>query len=274
MTVQAKLRVALILSGHLRGWRYCLPQLQKYVLSAYRPDIFMHTWDVSEVMQKHASHSGKIANRLWDTESVNKEKMIQAYQPTALLIENQESLQLNKKHDFESFKLRYRFNPYGAFCQAYTRYHADKLRQEYQAANNVKYDLVISTRADIYVRPTLPLPTDKIQANTSYHVSSGKLRPWADNSHHFYRMMDTFFYAAPETMSCITDYYQQFSLAQECSAPEEHFMRHLMSAGITPEYITHRADGRLTRKCTLAIIDQHPGLRHRLRRTMMQKYKQ
>ena len=39
------MKVAVILTGHMRCWRDVLPNFKEKVIDRYNPDIFIHTWN-------------------------------------------------------------------------------------------------------------------------------------------------------------------------------------------------------------------------------------
>ncbi len=39
------MRVAVVLTGHLRCWKQVFPNFKEKIIDRYNPDIFIHTWD-------------------------------------------------------------------------------------------------------------------------------------------------------------------------------------------------------------------------------------
>lgn len=72
------MRIALLLSGLTRSARLCFPNLQKYLLSKHDVDIYIHTWDVSNVSLNGETHENEI----------EKSELLKLFNPKKIVVEN------------------------------------------------------------------------------------------------------------------------------------------------------------------------------------------
>ena len=146
-----KKRVAIQFFGHLRTFEKTYNDFYKNVIepnikNGYDIDIFMHNWD--EIEYKAAQWHNE------DFPELRGQKISQSqidfiknnYRPVKFELTPQ--LELNDDMLFPEFtggqtKLSTMKNVY------FSKYRVNQLRLKYEASHNVKYDLVLNTRADI-----------------------------------------------------------------------------------------------------------------------------
>ena len=135
--------------GHLRSYKLCYPQLKKHLLDLADFDIFIHTWD--ELERKTKSHSTTSIKSL-DLDENKKKEIKTLYKPKKIVFDQQIQFYPPEKVD-----KHHGFSMNGIRNMHYSMAQSCKLRNEYEANNKVKYDLVIVIRPDIYLREDFPI---------------------------------------------------------------------------------------------------------------------
>jgi hypothetical protein len=143
-----KLKIAVQLYGNLRTYRDCFPNLKQYLLDHYDCDVFIHTWDTLDHNTKawHKLNEGKEIVEL-NTDDIRQE-LVQLYNPKSVTIEKQEPKDLGNITD----KVGQTYSIFGISCMMRTMKKVNTLRVRYQKENNVKYDFVLCTRPDIFLK--------------------------------------------------------------------------------------------------------------------------
>jgi hypothetical protein len=138
------MKIAIILSGHLRSFRDTFPSFQNLkstLQSIGRVDIYCHTWNIEESLtaswwKDHGAGTAPPAN-------VNQSEVAGMYQPTAHLIEP------SKYFSEPEINIKSTIPVSGLLSMLYSQYAAFKLMEENCARNNIEYDLVIKSRYDL-----------------------------------------------------------------------------------------------------------------------------
>jgi hypothetical protein len=150
------MKIAVCMSGHIRNLELHFSNFQTNIMQPYKPDIFLHTWDTygwcvqgNDLELKEGGFKG------FDHYSakVNQENLISILKPASYVFENF----LTKQNEFfergQKFKERLRVpdldRPENTIGMAYKVYECNKLKKDYEQANNFTYDLVIRTRPDL-----------------------------------------------------------------------------------------------------------------------------
>ena len=142
-------RIAIQLFGHLRTYEKLAPYFIENVVKAnekdgYKVDIFIHTWD--ELDHNTITYRNLGSNFMQEKISENEiQKIYKLYNPKKLLIEKQKDC----KEKTINQKMGTKQSIKGCFNMAHSLYQGSNLRREYAKENNIKYDWVIVTRADI-----------------------------------------------------------------------------------------------------------------------------
>ena len=153
------MKVAIVLTGHLRCWRDVLPNFKERVIDRYNPDIFIHTWNEEGWWIPGDKQNEK--GYFEDTPKIDREEIIGAYKPTSLVIEDWN----NYNELFE-----YRGNLYKNFAHRpknilsmFHKLHAGiSLVENFVSHTGMFYDLVIRMRPDMILHEDLPeFETDK-----------------------------------------------------------------------------------------------------------------
>jgi len=81
------MKIALVMSGHMRSFRECFSSQEKYLLSVLNPDVYLHTWDETHSKtQSWHNQNGKSVS-LTDEHLNDIERM---YSPKTVLVEKQQ----------------------------------------------------------------------------------------------------------------------------------------------------------------------------------------
>jgi hypothetical protein len=144
-----KYKIAVQLFGHLRTFKECAPSLYKYLLDKYDCDIFMHTWSM-------LNHNTKVwhSNNWYQGLPVNEEDVRKRYPHLKMIkIEEQHPEDWgNVLHDTGYNRPLVESSIFGWHAMLYSMAEANKLREDYEKTNGVKYDFVICTRPDILLK--------------------------------------------------------------------------------------------------------------------------
>ncbi len=136
------MKIAVQLFGHLRTYKQCYQSLFQNLLNHYDCDVFIHTWETMDHNTQtwhtyRACETGQSAEKL-------RREITQIYQPKAVEIEKQivkdEGVIVANDKEISLFGMK---------CMMHSMERANKLREEYQQANNVHYDYVLCVRPDI-----------------------------------------------------------------------------------------------------------------------------
>lgn len=199
------MKIALCLYGHLRTFEYCYKSLRNNIIDLYDCDVFMHTWSTTECSTA-SWHDDKAKNSS-SIELTNK--LISYYKLKDILIENQE----NKENEYGYFHPvdfpDKNVSIWGVHCLWHSISQVNKLREDWQNKNNVKYNFVIFTRPDILFNNKFDLNKhlknlDQKQIGKSFFCCAdllfGKQTPRINDGQYF-SGIDLFFFSRPEIIS-------------------------------------------------------------------------
>lgn len=153
-------RAALIMFGHLRTYRDCHASLRKLLIEAnphLEFDLFMHTWDTTEV-ETHTWH--KSHGRPMPVDPSIKSHLMEAYRPVELLVEAQKDTEFFAGLPFyEVFDQHTHrsIDAVGLKNSTYSFQQANTLRERYEQSQDWSYDLVMSIRPDILLLQPIEL---------------------------------------------------------------------------------------------------------------------
>jgi hypothetical protein len=161
------MKVALCLSGQARFLEACYYESMKpYILDILHPDVFIHTWDTSNMVGKYFTNGNDwvmgdiIPGNLMGT-------VVSLYQPINCIIEPQIQFESNKWSE----RLMPSIKSDHLYSMFYSIYKSNELKKQYEQKNNFVYDWVIRVRFDLAL-PSGPLILDKLD-NNSLWVATG-----------------------------------------------------------------------------------------------------
>jgi hypothetical protein len=152
------MKVALCISGHTRTFEDCFPNIKKYILDKYNPDVFISTW----TDKGYWSRGSKGFN---DSEKADINKVIVLYNPVTIDVEDYSKFEENFKllsKFFENKLYQEWVRPINIISMWYKIWKCNKIKENYMDENFVYYDLVIRIRFDILFDKELPFINNKI----------------------------------------------------------------------------------------------------------------
>ena len=148
------MKVAIVLSGHMRCWKSVLPNFQERIVTRYNnPDIFIHTWDEEGwwIPGDKKEDKGVFTN----TPEVKFDEIADAYKPKGLAIESfskYEPIFDERAKLYEKFAHR----PKNIMSMFYKMAAGVRLMEDYMAQTGQGYDLVIRMRPDMILHQDMP----------------------------------------------------------------------------------------------------------------------
>lgn len=152
------MKVALCLSGHLRTFQYTYKSLKDNIINQLNCDVFIHTWDVIGAPTK--KNPGDIANNSKQTIDY-LDDIYRMLDPKFMSIEDQkdkldELIKQTNDITVPPQEQQYIMQHIGLHVSMfYSINMSNNLRKEYEQDNNIKYDLVIRCRPDLFFRTKL-----------------------------------------------------------------------------------------------------------------------
>lgn len=144
------MRVAVILTGHMRCWEQVYPKFKERVIDKYNPDIFIHTWEDEAYWDPH-SRAG-IAE---GTPKVDAQRIFDTYKPTILQQERWSDMKAIFENRAMPF-VNYYHVPKNIISMLYKMHAGVSLMEQHVALTGKYYDLVIRMRPDLVFNQDLP----------------------------------------------------------------------------------------------------------------------
>ena len=203
-------RIALCLSGHIRGIENTIDNIYDNIVSVNNCDIFISTWDVQSTNNRFFERNTKSMTALLN---IINEKL----KPKKLDIEPQ------KHFDFKFLdKLNNELRDLnGVISMFYKIHRSNAIKKEYENQNNFKYDYVIRYRPDLKLSKPL-IFNNKIKKDVVYFTEDG----------HYTGLCDQAFFGSSEIMDFTSDIYLHFfEYAKRLNSvnPERFVLEHLQS---------------------------------------------
>jgi FkbM family methyltransferase len=137
------MKVAIILTGHMRCWELLWPQFKSKFIDRYNPDLFVSTWSEEGWWRPNSTKGYNDAAPLF-----NQSKFIELYKPKVIEVQDykvQEHYltEVSKKYS------NYIHNPKNVVSMFYKIARGFKLLKDYVKRTNTQYDLVIRMRVDL-----------------------------------------------------------------------------------------------------------------------------
>jgi|APSaa5957512622_1039677.scaffolds.fasta_scaffold109355_1 hypothetical protein len=98
--------------------------------------------------------NGKRCKHITNGKNINVDDLIELYKPTKILVENQDDIAMKGLINLKNInKLRVEHNkiPSNYMFQFYTIYKCNELSKEHEKEVNIKYDIIIRCRFDIFI---------------------------------------------------------------------------------------------------------------------------
>lgn len=147
------MKVAVILTGHMRCWRDVYPNFKEKVIDRYNPDIFIHTWNEEGwwIPGDKKNEKGYFEN----TPMVKAEDLVEVFQPKGLVIEDWNDYN-------ELFEMRgslyqnFAHRPKNIISMFHKLNRGISMMEDYVSQTGEFYDLVIRMRPDMIFNQDLP----------------------------------------------------------------------------------------------------------------------
>jgi len=221
------MRVALCISGQLRGFEKAYASVMKYIIEPLNPDVFIHTWEnigvsnnihrrtLPSPIESYLTHNDKkdltnftatfpnYMNRLEQNKIITPEKLQEMYNPKKFVIETEPEIK-----DYDNFfnvsvpeKLQEK-EPKSQWARQlfYKIYECNELKKSVEKEENFKYDLVIRLRPDLSIGGSIDL--DFLNNSLYYRIRT------IDPS---YQISDQFFYGDSLTMDKTCDLFKNIN---------------------------------------------------------------
>jgi len=217
------MKIALIIYGHMRTYRECYPSLLNNLLGPLQPDVFIHTWDETEARTR-TWH-----NRQGDPEPLDVDALRDLYRPKAMLVETQPPVDPDRvtpnnklSYDGQRFMLE-------------SLQKACALRWQHEAANGVRYSVVIKIRPDIKLLEPLRF---EIPDNNVVLIASN-LRP--DGKRKACDILNVATSANMDMVCTVHDHFEEFYAENFINGTFVHsgFVDFIVSLGLRPVYLDY-----------------------------------
>jgi hypothetical protein len=158
------MKVAVILTGHLRCWKDVFPNFKERIIDRYDPDIFIHTWDEEGwwIPGDKQNEKGYFEN----APKVSWDEINETYKPKGLIIESWEKYNALFEYRGTLFK-NYAHRPKNILSMFYKLGCGVRLMEDYVSQTGQFYDLVIRMRPDMLLHEDLP----EFDRNTLYTLA-------------------------------------------------------------------------------------------------------
>jgi hypothetical protein len=158
------MRVAVVLTGHLRCWKQVFPNFKEKIIDRYNPDIFIHTWDEEGWWIPGDKQNEK--GFFEGTPEIIDQEVIDAYKPLYFVKEYWSDF--NKHFEqcatyFENFAHR----PKNILSMYYKMHQGFSLVEKHLAQLQGNYDLVIRMRPDMVFHEDLPYTSSILTMSSS-----------------------------------------------------------------------------------------------------------
>ena len=206
------MKIAVQLFGHLRTYKQCYKSLFENLLNHYDCDVFIHTWETMD-HDTQTWHNYRVKETGASAEKLRNE-ISRIYNPKAIEIEKQivkdEGVIVANDKEISLFGMK---------CMMHSMEHANKLREEYEHKNNVKYDYVLCIRPDILLLNPINFAelVDADDEKCFYTAGFYKKRKRL-NDFKYIGASDVLFFAKPDVMSSILN--DTDSIIEQIKKPE------------------------------------------------------
>ncbi len=203
-------KIAVQFFGHLRTFEKCAPSIKKHLLSKFDCDVFMHTWSDTE-HSTQTWHNSKSKIKSVSQSMINKIEAI--YNPKMMLVEKQllpendnliACLHNNHAKTISANGMKFMLK---------SQIKVNELRKQYAKKNNIKYDICLVLRPDIFMFTDLDINKIIHQCITTIDYparfcASNALKKSSSCSFISDILSDVFFMAKPNDMDLIMQTFE------------------------------------------------------------------
>jgi hypothetical protein len=144
------MKVAIVLTGHMRCWKQVYPNFKQRLIDRYNPDIFIETWEDEAYWDPHSQHG-----IVKDAPKVNFDELRNTYRPIAMRFDSYEKYQNSFEERAKQYSNFYHV-PKNIISMLFKLGRGVLMLEDYMFLTGGTYDLVIRMRPDLVFNEPLP----------------------------------------------------------------------------------------------------------------------
>ena len=144
------MKVAIVLTGHMRCWKQVYPNFKQRLVERYDPDIFIETWEDEAYWDPHSQHG-----IVKDAPKVNFDDLRNTYRPIAMRFDSYEKYQTSFEERAKQYSNIYHV-PKNIISMLFKLGRGILMLEDYMFLTGKTYDLVIRMRPDLVFNEPLP----------------------------------------------------------------------------------------------------------------------
>lgn len=144
------MKVALLLTGHMRCWDQVFPNTKQHIIDKYNPDIFIDTWDSEAYWDPHSAKGITEGGPKLDIAGIEE-----AYKPVVMNVDSYEQFEDNFVTRAKQFETFYHV-PKNQISMWFKVGRGMLSVEEHMMLTGKTYDLVIRMRPDLVFNESLP----------------------------------------------------------------------------------------------------------------------
>lgn len=144
------MKVALLLTGHMRCWDQVFPNTKQHIIDKYNPDIFIDTWDSEAYWDPHSAKGITEGGPKLDIAGIEE-----AYKPVVMNVDSYEHFEDNFVTRVKQFETFYHV-PKNQISMWFKVGRGMLSVEEHMMLTGKTYDLVIRMRPDLVFNEPLP----------------------------------------------------------------------------------------------------------------------
>ena len=144
------MKVALLLTGHMRCWDQVFPNTKQHIIDKYNPDIFIDTWDSEAYWDPHSAKGITEGGPKLDIAGIEE-----AYKPVVMNVDSYEHFEDNFVTRAKQFETFYHV-PKNQISMWFKVGRGMLSVEEHMMLTGKTYDLVIRMRPDLVFNESLP----------------------------------------------------------------------------------------------------------------------
>lgn len=144
------MRVALLLTGHMRCWNQVFPNTKQHIIDKYNPDIFINTWDQESYWDPHSSKGVTDSGPILDITGIEE-----SYKPIAMTVESYDAYEKNFEERAKKYTNFYHV-PKNQISMWFKVGRGMTMVEDYMLLTGNTYDIIIRMRPDLMFNEPLP----------------------------------------------------------------------------------------------------------------------
>lgn len=211
------MKIALLLHGLTRRYDISYPFIKKNIIDKFNADVFISCWE-NEVP----------AEDLNKGQNLPLQGLIDLYQPKAYDFEiynnEVEEKFINPKYSqlFPDIDTHYKNVWARLFAFYYKVWKVNKLKNDFELKNHIKYDIVIKWRTDVFINDVLNIDL----LNNINKDNDSVYMPFGHGGDNY--INDLIYIAKPDIMNKICELYHNLENVSEIVAPQLSYEKHLL----------------------------------------------